>query len=172
MLFVAVLLLLSAVGLLIAALVVGQVFLAWASVGISAVVALTLLLRRRRSRRRRPRGAETELPGGDRAVDAEPAEGRGDRVSDPEPSGTDPDEEDTGEEDTGAAELQVVLELSDEVLVIDEHPRYHLGHCPLPDPARAERLPVREARELGFTPCSRCGPDAALVSRHRAQSAP
>ncbi|HSL06982.1 MAG TPA: hypothetical protein VK887_03295 [Pseudonocardiaceae bacterium] len=76
-----------------------------------------------------------------------------------------------GEEDTDAADLLVVYELIDEVLVVDEHPRYHLTRCPWPDHARAERLPVREARELGFTPCDRCRPDTALARRHRAASA-
>ncbi len=76
-----------------------------------------------------------------------------------------------GEEDTDAADLLVVYELNDQVLVVDEHPRYHLTRCPWPDHARAERLPVREARELGFTPCDRCRPDTALARRHRAASA-
>ncbi len=76
-----------------------------------------------------------------------------------------------GEEDTDAADLLVVYELTDEVLVVDEHPRYHLTRCTWPDHERAERLPVREARELGFTPCDRCRPDAALARRHRTASA-
>ncbi|MGH3924333.1 MAG: hypothetical protein ACRDTT_15965 [Pseudonocardiaceae bacterium] len=62
-------------------------------------------------------------------------------------------------------------ELADEVLVIDEYPRYHLAGCPWADAAHVDRLPVREARELGFTPCAQCSPDAALVRRHRAESA-
>jgi hypothetical protein len=96
-------------------------------------------------------------------ADAEGAE-RGEEDTDAE--GADP-----GEEDTDAADLLVVYELIDEVLVVDEHPRYHLTRCPWPDHARAERLPVREARELGFTPCDRCRPDTALARRHRAASA-
>lgn len=75
------------------------------------------------------------------------------------------------EEDTDAADLLVVYELTDEVLVVDEHPRYHLARCPRPDQARAERLPVREARELGFTPCGRCRPDTTLARKHRAARA-
>lgn len=137
----AVLLLLSAVGLLIATFVTGQVSLAWGSVGISAVAGMFLLVRRRRLRRR-------------------PAE---------EP--TDQDDAGPAQEDTDAADLPVVSELLDEVLVVDEHPRYHLAGCPWSDAAPAERLPVREARELGFTPCAQCSPDAALARRHRAESA-
>ncbi|HVE97332.1 MAG TPA: hypothetical protein VNA67_10155 [Pseudonocardiaceae bacterium] len=81
------------------------------------------------------------------------------------------EEGEPGEEDTDAADLLVVYELNDEVLVVDEHPRYHLARCTWPDRERGERLPVREARELGFTPCDRCRPDAALARRHRAASA-
>jgi hypothetical protein len=76
--------------------------------------------------------------------------------------------ESAGEEDTDAADLLVVYELTDEVLVVDEHPRYHLARCRWPDRERAERLPVREARQLGFTPCERCRPDKALARKHRA----
>ncbi|MGH3827868.1 MAG: hypothetical protein ACRDQX_11950 [Pseudonocardiaceae bacterium] len=76
------------------------------------------------------------------------------------------------EEDTDAADLLVVYELTTEVLVIDQHPRYHLDRCPLADPVRAERLAVREARELGFTPCGRCRPDKTLARKHRAARAP
>lgn len=142
----AVLLLLSAVGLLIAALVTAEVVLAWGSVGISAVAAMVLLLRRRRLRRR---------------LRAKPKAEPADAAS----AGAVPDEE-----DTDPADLLVVSDLPDEVLVVDEYPRYHLESCSWPDTARAERLPVGEARELGFTPCAQCSPDAALASRHRAES--
>ncbi|MGH3900983.1 MAG: hypothetical protein ACRDTA_22610 [Pseudonocardiaceae bacterium] len=83
----------------------------------------------------------------------------------------DAEDAEPGEEDTDAADLLVVYELTDQVLVVDEHPRYHLTRCPWPEQARAERLPVREARELGFTPCDRCRPDTALARRYRATSA-
>lgn len=104
------------------------------------------------------------------------AAGQGDQVA---AAGTDheadvgqeTDAGEPGEEDTDAADLLVVYELTDEVLVVDEQPRYHLRHCPWPEHARAERLPVREARELGFTPCDRCRPDKALARKHRAAGA-
>jgi hypothetical protein len=54
------------------------------------------------------------------------------------------------------------------VLVIDEQPRYHVKSCralvgkpPIP-------LAVREAIELGFSPCGWCAPDRTLASRHGA----
>jgi hypothetical protein len=77
-------------------------------------------------------------------------------------------DEQPGEEDTDAADLLLIYELADEVLVVDEQPRYHLARCRWHDHERAERLPVREARELGFTPCDRCRPDTTLARKHRA----
>ncbi|MGH3788069.1 MAG: hypothetical protein ACRDRG_16320 [Pseudonocardiaceae bacterium] len=91
--------------------------------------------------------------------------------SEPELDDTELDDTEPGEEDTSAADLLIVYELTDEVLVIDEHPRYHLSRCRWPDHAHAERLPVREARELGFTPCERCRPDTVLARKHRAAAA-
>jgi hypothetical protein len=74
------------------------------------------------------------------------------------------------EEDTDAADLLLVCELTDEVLVVDERPRYHLAGCRWLGSKPTEPLPVKEARELGFTPCVSCGPDAELARRHRAAS--
>ena len=199
--FLTVVLLLVAVGLLVVALGTGYVALAWGSVAVSAVVAAMILMRWRRRRDAPeiepvvPLGDEPVSAGHggqwvDPALDAAPGEPspqpasvvaaehadpvaasaasagaeRGAELADAE--GAEP-----GEEDTDAADLLVVYELIDEVLVVDEHPRYHLTRCPWPDHARAERLPVREARELGFTPCDRCRPDTALARRHRAASA-
>jgi hypothetical protein len=72
------------------------------------------------------------------------------------------------EEETDAADLLVVAGLSYEVRVVDEHPRYHLAMCSFLMDKPTIPLPVSEARQLGFTPCLRCGPDAALAARHRA----
>lgn len=78
---------------------------------------------------------------------------------------------DTGEPDeepTDASDLLVVAGLSAEVRVVDEHPRYHLATCTWLGPRPTIPIPVSEARQLGFTPCARCGPDAILAARHRA----
>jgi hypothetical protein len=72
------------------------------------------------------------------------------------------------EEETDAADLLVVAGLSYEVRVVDEHPRYHLAMCSFLMDKPTIPLPVSEARQLGFTPCLRCGPDATLAARHRA----
>ncbi|GAB3466066.1 hypothetical protein [Actinophytocola sediminis] len=79
-----------------------------------------------------------------------------------------PPPEDPAEEPTDAADLLVVSELTVEVKVVDEHPRYHLGTCGWLADRPTLPLPVNEARQLGFTPCAYCGPDAVLAARHRA----
>jgi hypothetical protein len=78
---------------------------------------------------------------------------------------------DTGEPDeepTDASDLLVVAGLDAEVRVVDEHPRYHLATCTWLGPRATIPIAVSEARQLGFTPCARCGPDAVLAARHRA----
>ncbi len=212
---ITVVLLLAAVGLLLAAMSTGHVVLAWGSVALSAVVAATILVRWRRSWRRRHDAPEDEPLLLDEPVDVVPddvapdakavdpapvtaaheadpvtvsavaesavadtrsdhtdsgeisAAGNQQQVNETQEDETQENETEPGEEDTDAADLLVVYELTDEVLVVDEHPRYHLARCRWPDAARAERLPVREARELGFTPCARCRPDKALARKHR-----
>lgn len=72
------------------------------------------------------------------------------------------------EEPTDASDLLVVAGLDAEVRVVDEHPRYHLATCHWLGPRATIPIPVSEARQLGFTPCARCGPDAILAARHRA----
>jgi hypothetical protein len=73
-----------------------------------------------------------------------------------------------GEELTDATDLLVVSELDAEVRVVDEHPRYHLVSCSWLVQRATIPIAVSEARQLGFTPCARCGPDARLAGQHRA----
>jgi len=67
-----------------------------------------------------------------------------------------------------AVALQVAA-LDDEVVVVDEQPRYHLSHCRSLDAQAPIPLPVREAVELGFSPCAWCAPNRTLSSRHTAE---
>ncbi len=76
-----------------------------------------------------------------------------------------PDE--PAEEDVDMADLLVVIDLTDEVLVVDLRPRYHLAACAHLDGREAIPIPVCEAREDGFTPCALCRPDAALAAAAR-----
>ena len=74
------------------------------------------------------------------------------------------------EEPRDAEAAGLVAELNDEVLVVDELPRYHLGGCRSLASTAVIPLPAREAVELGFTPCAWCTPDRTLSSRHRASA--
>lgn len=78
------------------------------------------------------------------------------------------DDDEPPEESANAAAVHIVSELEDEVLVIDERPRYHLAGCRAVLAEAVIPLPAREAVDLGFTPCGWCSPDATLADRHRA----
>jgi hypothetical protein len=78
---------------------------------------------------------------------------------------------DPAEEDVEVTDLLIVVDLTDEVLVVDEHPRYHLADCRWLAGRETVPLPVAEARTDGFTPCAVCGPDAALAAVERARRA-
>ena len=187
----AIILLLAAVGFLVAALRAGHAGLAWGSVVLSAVAAAMILRRWRRSwlqlqdspddqlvlLEQEPitdaeTGEVTRAPASVTAVgNTEAGSASAQQRVAPGPvegEETEGDDGEPGEEDTDAADLLVIYELADEVLVVDEQPRYHLARCRWPDQERAERLPVREARQLGFTPCDRCRPDTILARKFRA----
>lgn len=70
-------------------------------------------------------------------------------------------------EDSSDDDALLMARLEDEVLVVDERPRYHLAECAWLGERETIPLPAREARELGFSPCSRCGPDGTLAQRYR-----
>jgi hypothetical protein len=74
-------------------------------------------------------------------------------------------------EEVEVTDLLLVLDLTDEVLVVDEHPRYHLAGCPHLDGVATIPLPMVEARTDGFTPCGACAPDRHLAQRERARRA-
>lgn len=65
------------------------------------------------------------------------------------------------------ADAARVARMTADVLVIDGRPRYHLSGCVHLLGRENEPLPVGEAVELGFTPCSRCEPDSALLADAR-----
>jgi hypothetical protein len=75
-------------------------------------------------------------------------------------------------EDVEVTDLLLVVDLEDEVLVLDEHPRYHLEGCVHLRGRTPIALPLREARTDGFTPCAVCEPDRNLAARARARRAP
>src|SRR5437763_2402332 len=65
------------------------------------------------------------------------------------------------------ADAARVARMSAPVLVIDGRPRYHQAGCVHLLGRESEPLPVSEAVELGFTPCSLCEPDSALLADAR-----
>lgn len=162
MFLVVLLLVLAAGGVLVGSVLSGQPEWAWLSVLFSVLGAGLLVVERARQRRRGPASAETDTeprqdpevrsPAAPESVEAVAAE-----------AGVEP-----GEEDTAPGDLLLVSELDAEVLVIDERPRYHLKGCGWVGSSPVFPLPVREARELGFTACARCVPDATLARNARA----
>ncbi|WHT21365.1 hypothetical protein N8J89_10010 [Crossiella sp. CA-258035] len=189
MLYLVLLLVLAAFGLLVTALVSGVTAWAWGSVVASVAAALLLfadwVLRRRRALATDPEpAADGEVGRPDAGEHAEAVSTAREKVA----TGPEDDEDagdatvkvaspakpstgaaaEPGEEDTDAADLLIVSSLADEVRVVDEHPRYHLAECTWLTGSATLRLPVREARELGFTPCGRCTPDRGLAAAHRA----
>jgi hypothetical protein len=78
--------------------------------------------------------------------------------AEPPPPADEPDEEIVSD-----AEAMRVAGRSDDVLVVDGRPRYHLQLCSSLDGDETVPLPVSEAREAGFTPCARCRPDAHIL---------
>jgi hypothetical protein len=80
------------------------------------------------------------------------------------------DEEPPAEEEE-VTDLLLVVDLKDEVLVVDEHPRYHLAGCRYLTGRTTLPLPLDEARTDGFTPCGWCTPDRQLADRARARKA-
>jgi hypothetical protein len=74
-------------------------------------------------------------------------------------------------EEVEVTDLLVVLDLTDEVLVVDEHPRYHLAGCPHVNGEVTFAMPMVEARTDGFTPCATCAPDRNLARVERARRA-
>jgi len=79
------------------------------------------------------------------------------------------DDQEPDEEDIDAADVLVVGGLATEVLVVDEHPRFHLPSCSWLGGRPTLPLPVSEALELGFTGCARCTPATVLAARSRAR---
>jgi len=65
------------------------------------------------------------------------------------------------------ADAKLVARLDSAVFVVDGRPRYHRANCAFLRSRETEALPVRQALELGFTPCGRCEPDSALIAGAR-----
>ncbi len=100
-----------------------------------------------------PQGPDGSTPEPDALVAATTPEAP--RVSEPD------------EEDPDAADALAVATLEREVLVVDEHPRFHVVGCTWLTERTALGLPAREAVQLGFSPCGWCTPSRTLAAAAR-----
>ncbi|MCS7478340.1 hypothetical protein NZH93_15880 [Umezawaea endophytica] len=171
MLYTVLLLVLAALGLLVPALTTAQHVWAWLSVGASGAAACVLVLDwwlRRRSPHdtaSTPKAASTAVIDQKISADDQDRQDRAPTAPTISPDqGTEP-----LEEDTDAADLLTVTDLTTEVRVLDERPRYHLETCQWLANRPTLPLPINEARQLGFTPCALCTPDNTLAEAHRTQ---
>jgi hypothetical protein len=181
------LLVLVGVGLFVAGLATGVNALYWACVAVCALAAVLLFLARRQA----PPPAPAPEPAADRAPTKqaattktattktattkapereaeEPAAG-GPAAGEPETAAV--DAADPPAEEVEVTDLLLVVDLTDEVLVVDEHPRYHLAGCRWLAGRETIPIPLDEARTDGFTPCGMCEPDRRLAEQARARKA-
>ena len=190
MILAAGLLVLAGVGLFVGGVLTGMTALYWGCVATCVVAAVLLFLARRRidtipvtaPTGPAPQGATEEEPDTPPGSTTTVADGAHARRGTPTGAtaasvgGTAVEQPTGGPEDPPIEEVEVtdlllVVDLKDEVLVVDEHPRYHLAGClhlagrtPIP-------LPLDEARTDGFTPCAACSPDRNLAQRARERRA-
>ena len=183
------LLVLVGLALFVAALITDTDALYWACVA-ACVVAAGLLVGARRGMSARSAPAAASGGGGSTApaVAAQGATAAGGAGTQPaaaaEPAAAEPatpppaqrgagavarDEPDPGVEEVEVTDLLVVVDLTDEVLVVDEHPRYHVAGCSWLANRETIPVPLDEARTDGFTPCAVCSPDRTLAARARSR---
>ena len=186
-------LVLLGLGLFVAGILTGLTVLYWACVA-ACVVAAVLLVVVRRQTGTTPAAAaepaaEPRAADGNAAGTAAPADSEAEGAAPvPATSGREPEETgsatgpaagtaaaapedlpDPGVEEVEVTDLLLVVDLKDEVLVVDEHPRYHVADCTWLAGRETIPLPLDEARTDGFTPCAVCSPDRNLAERARAK---
>jgi hypothetical protein len=189
----AALLVLLGLGLFVAGILTGVTVLYWACVAACVVAAVLLIAVRRQVGTKPPttpgpavgspaadeRTAGTVEPPAAEETGAEPvsATSGDDRGETRSATGATAagaaapveDLPDPGVEEVEVTDLLVVVDLKDEVLVVDEHPRYHVAGCSWLAGRETIPLPLDEARTDGFTPCAVCSPDRTLAERARAR---
>jgi hypothetical protein len=109
----------------------------------------------------RDRDTAQDVPGGRDAVGGHDDVAEAEDECD-EPAADDPDDEPLPQA-VQPADAVRVARLDAEVLVVDGRPRYHVPECPSLVGRLTEPIPVREAVELGFSPCGLCRPVDRLV---------
>jgi len=181
------LLVLLGLGLFVAGVLSGVTALYWACVAVCVVAAVLLFVARKRLAAPAAPGtgepAATEAPA-TRAAATEPehlTEAPASETTPPAAAGATAasvappavveDLPDPPVEEVEVTDLLIVVDLTDEVVVLDEHPRYHLAECPHVVGRTPIPLPLDEARTDGFTPCAVCAPDRTLAQRARDRKA-
>ena len=164
MILAAALLVLLGLGLFVAGILTGVTVLYWGCVAACVVAAVLLIVVRRRMSAKPAAGATPEPAADSTADQPEPAE--------PEPVAAAPaappaELPDPDVEEVEVTDLLIVVDLKDEVLVVDEHPRYHVEGCSWLAGRETIPIPLDEARTDGFTPCAVCAPDRTLAERER-----
>jgi hypothetical protein len=181
-------LVLTGLGLFLAGVLTGTTAFYWACVAVCVLAGGLLFAARRRISRAEAAGrASTAVPppsgspDGKRTapepVEREPASGQpaghdrasAGRAARRRPDAPSSDRGDPPVEEAEFTDLLLVVDLKDEVLVIDEHPRYHLAGCRHLRGRTAIPVPLDEARADGFTPCAACAPDRHLADQVRAR---
>ena len=165
------LLLLVGLALFVAGLLTGTTALYWGCVAACVVAAGFLVVAWRRIGARsaqRPAAAEPAPGAPSTAAGALPEVSRP-PVAAPAAPPAAADREDPPVEEVEVTDLLLIVDLSDEVLVVDEHPRYHVAGCAWVGDRPTIPLPLDEARADGFTPCGACHPDRTLAQRARAR---
>ncbi|RZU31374.1 hypothetical protein [Blastococcus saxobsidens] len=186
------LLVLAGLGLFVAALLTGVDALYWACIAACvAAAALLVVARREIAARATPSGSAARGAGGrDDVVDpasqgatvasasaagargatnAAAADSRAPEPAHDRAGAVVQDEADPEVEEVEVTDLLLVVDLTDEVLVVDEHPRYHVAGCTWVGRRETIPIPVDEARTDGFTPCAVCRPDRTLADRTRSR---
>ncbi|WP_198598062.1 hypothetical protein [Blastococcus atacamensis] len=153
-------LVLVGLALFVAGLLTGGNAFFWACVA-ACVAAAALLVAARRQISAHPAAAAAA----DEPAQAPVAAGSAPVPAEPEPAlGT----EDPPVEEVEVTDLLLIVDLKDEVLVVDERPRYHVAGCSWVGSRTTIPLPLDEARTDGFTPCGTCRPDRTIAGRARA----
>jgi hypothetical protein len=182
------LLILAGLGLFVAGILTGGTVLYWGCVAACVVAGVLLIAAWRRmpatgtagSPPRATRTSEptatsagTTEPGTTEPGTTEPATARPPAAETAPPPAahhaTPADLPDPGVEEVEVTDLLVIVDLTDEVLVVDEHPRYHVADCTWLAGRETIPLPLDEARTDGFTPCAVCSPDRTLAEGARAR---
>ena len=185
MILAAGLLILAGLGLFVAGILTGGTVLYWGCVAACVVAGVLLIAAWRRMPAKRGAGSppaatrtsapeattsapEVTTPDSTESGTRKPATAQPPAVEETAPPpaahrAAPADLPDPGIEEVEVTDLLVIVDLTDEVLVVDEHPRYHVADCAWLAGRETIPLPLDEARTDGFTPCAVCSPDRTLA---------